>query len=257
MEGGNSAKNNLHQKTKQHTMRHEHQFIESQIKGYEVCSECGTYHSTNQESPEVLYQEREYWDTGDGSTGRSTIEQQVSNFNCIDDCGISKADRIMQFVPDGKMALEIGCAPGEVLKRLSDKGYEAWGVEPSERYLQFICNHAPKAKVIHGFFPQVFTEEQNSIFDCIIGIDVFEHIEEVDVFLSAVKRLLTNGGTAIFMSPIILDDGDGFVRKRDFEPSQHCWIHSEKYLKPYLQEIFTDVKFATWICGHNLIILKK
>lgn len=237
---------------------HKHNFRESTIPDYEVCIECGTYHSTNQVSPEILYVEQKYWDEGDGSTGRSTIEQQVSNFNCIDDCGISKADRIMQFVPDGgKAALEIAASPGVILQRLIDKGYDTWGIEPSDRYIPFICSQAPQAKVIHGFFPQVFTEDQSNIFTVIIGCDIFEHIQDYDGFLRAVYRLLTDGGTAIFMSPLILDDGDGFVRKRDFEPSQHCWIHSEKYLKPYLQEMFTEVKFTTWICGHNLIIVKK
>jgi 2-polyprenyl-3-methyl-5-hydroxy-6-metoxy-1,4-benzoquinol methylase len=237
---------------------HKHNFRESTIKDYEVCIECQTYHSTNQESPVVLYQEQEYWDTGDGKTGRSTIEQQVSNFNCIDDCGISKADRVMQFVPDGgKAALEIAASPGVILQRLIDKGYDTWGVEPSDKYIPFICNQAPQAKVIHGFFPQVFTEDQSDIYDVIIGADIFEHFDNYELFLNSTHRLLTQGGTAIFMSPILLDDGDGFVRRRDFEPSQHAWIHSEKYLKPYLQEMFSEVKFANWINGHQLIILKK
>ena len=236
------------------TSDHKHIFTQSTIKDYEVC-DCGTFHSTAQVEPSLIY-ESDYWDTGDGKTGRSTIEQQVSNFNCIDDCGISKADRIMQFVPDGKIALEIACSPGVILKRLIDKGYEAWGIEPSDKYLEFICNQAPNSKVIHGYFPQVFNEGEHDLFDCIVALDVMEHIDDFKGFFMAVNRLLRDGGTAVVMSPVILTDG--LYRKIDFNhPDEHCWIHSQAYLEPYLNSIFGEVKFQRWIVGHELIIIKK
>ncbi len=238
-------------------MSHIHTFEPCEFKDYEKCTGCGSYHSIAQVEPKIIYEDNDYWDTGDGKTGRSTIEQQVSNFNCIDDCGISKADRIMQFVPDGKTALEIGCSPAVLLQRLIEKGYDAYGIEPAEKYIEFICNQAKGAKIIHGYFPEATKDCLDKSFDCILGIDVFEHFENYSDFINETYRLLSDGGVAIFMSPIILDDGDGFVRKRDFEPSQHCWIHSEKFLKPYLQEIFTEVKFANWINGHQLLILTK
>lgn len=237
------------------TADHKHNFRESTIKDYEVCIECGTYHSTNQVEPKVIYEDSPYW--GDG-TGRSTLSQQISNMTCTDECGISKVNRVLQFVPKGKSVLEVACAPSAMLSALIEYGYtDVWGIEPSASYIPFICEHAPQSKVIHGFFPQVTETIQDGYFDTIVALDVFEHTDLYQDFLFEVKRLLKDGGTAVIMSPIILDDGDGFVRKRDFEPSQHCWIHSEKYLKPYLQEMFTEVKFSTWICGHNLIILKK
>jgi len=238
------------------TADHKHVFRESTIKDYEVCIECGTYHSTAQVEPSLIY-ETDYWDTGDSATGRSTIEQQSQNFECIDDCGISKSNRIMQFVPDGgKVALEIACAPGNILKRLIEKGYEAWGIEPNSKYLEFICNKAPNSKVIHGYFPQVFNQGEHDLYDCIVALDVMEHTDDFKGFFMAVNRLLKDGGTAVAMSPIILTDG--LYRKIDFNhPDEHCYIHSQAYLEPYLNSIFGEVKFQRWIVGHEIITMKK
>lgn len=234
---------------------HKHEFVISdKFAGYEFCPDCGSYHSIVQDDPKIIYEAEEYWSY---DNKRSKIEEQVLNLQCIDDCGISKVDRIMQFVPDGGTVLEIGCAPGILMKKLCDKGFDTFGIEPSERYLEFICNQAPKAKVFHGYFPQVSEDFKDEILECIIGMDVMEHVDDYESFFKEVQRLLIKGGTGIIMSPIILNE-DGLFRERDFSvPREHCWIHSQKFLEPYLQEMFSEVKFSRWIVGHELIILKK
>ncbi len=207
---------------------HKHNFRESTIKDYKVCIECGTYHSTNALPPPEVY-EVPYW--GDG-TGRSTLDQQISNMTCLDECGVSKIDRVLQFVQNGKAALEIAAAPGRMLQCLLDKGYEdVFGIEPNIIYVDFICRQAPSAKVIHGYFPDVFDESSKDMFDCIIGMDILEHVPDYGKFINAIHRLLVNGGTAILMSPISYEDG--FIRSRDFKSDEHIWLFSKKYLEPY------------------------
>lgn len=237
-------------------MNHQHRFLPATIyKNYEYCLDCGSYHSTAQVDPKVIYETKEYW--GDG-TGRSSLEEQMSNITCIDECGISKVDRIMQFVPDStRNALEIGCAPGALMGKLVQKGIDTWGIEPSVKYIDFICRQAIGAKVLHGMFPKVTSQLSDKFFDCIIAMDVFEHIEDYNSFIQEIQRLLEKDGTAIIMSPIILNE-DGFLRERDMQhPDEHCWIFTQKFLEPYLKEIFSEVKFGRWICGHEIIILKK
>jgi len=238
------------------TADHKHVFRESTIADYEVCIECGSYHSTNQIDPKIIYEENDYWDTGDGKTGRSNLKDQISNLTCIDECGISKVDRVMQFVPNGEYALEIAAAPGIMLKTLSDKFRVTVGIEPSEKYLKFIKDTSPKSNILHGYFPQVFDNGEHDLFDCIVGLDIMEHVDDYDTFFKSTHTLLKDNGVAIFMSPIILEDG--LYRQRDFDhPDEHCWIHTQKYLNPYLKGIFSNVKFSRWICGHEIIILTK
>lgn len=240
-------------------MSHQHTFIPSNsYQNYEVCTECGTFHSTALAPPDEVYVESDYWDRGDGKTGRSTMEQQQQNFLCTDDCGISKADRVLQFVPKrGKNVLEIAPAPGIMLQKLLDLNYDVFGVEPRAEYCQYLADYAKGANVICGYFPAATKECDDNIFQCVVGLDIFEHIEDYESFLKEIKRLLTPNGTAILMSPII-DNQDGFLRKRDMEhPEEHAWIFSQSFLEPYLKEMFSSVEFKNWIVGHTLIVLKK
>ena len=235
-------------------MNHIHTFEKSEFPDYEKCTGCGSYHSTALLPPDDVYVNVPYW--GDG-TGRSTLEQQFSNHNCIDDCGISKVDRVMQFVPKGDVVIEAACAPGALLKKLIEFGYkEVIGVEPAHRYVDFICHQAPGAKVVIGYFPDVVNPELKDYADCFVALDLAEHIEDYDTFFKAIHKLLKPGGTGIIMSPIILHDG--LFRKIDFQhPDEHAWIWTQTYLNRYLQDIFSEVKFTRWIVGHELVIFKK
>jgi 2-polyprenyl-3-methyl-5-hydroxy-6-metoxy-1,4-benzoquinol methylase len=235
-------------------MAHEHKFILSEIPYYEKCVLCGSYHSIAQEPPKTIYEDVDYWSY---DQKRSKPEEQVLNLQCIDDCGISKVDRMMQFVPKGQRALEIGCFPGVLMQKLTDAGYShVVGIEPSLKYIPFICEQAKEAIVINGYFPEITKEAPEETFDVIVGMDVFEHVDDYEAFIKEAHRLLAKGGTMVLMSPIILEDG--LYRKRDFaHPDEHCWIHSESFLREYLSEIFSEVKFTRWVCGHELVIVKK
>lgn len=234
-------------------MSHIHVFEKSEFKDYERCIGCGSYHSTAPKNPKILYEEEDYWSE---QHGHSTPQDQIYNLTETKTCGISKIDAILKYVPiEAENILEIGCCPGELLKILSEEGFNVTGIEPAWRHIEFISNNAPKAKVIKGYFPKIFSEEDVELFDCVIFMDVFEHIEDYDMFIKAVYRLLTKGGIAICMSPIIFEDG--LFRERDMKADEHIWIHHINFLKPYLEEIFDEVKFSDWIVGHELIILKK
>lgn len=235
------------------TADHKHNFRESTIKDYEVCIECGSYHSTAQDSPELLYCEEEYWCY---ENKRSKFEEQILNLNEQEGTGISKVDIVLKYIPEHtQTVLEGGCAPGELLRRLTEKGYDAFGIEPSVRYLEPILRQAPKAKVIHGFFPEVFKGELKEMFDCLIFMDCFEHIDDTDGFIDAAYKLLKPNGALICMSPIILEDG--LYRERDFIAREHSWIYTKSFLDSHLKRWFKEVKWDRWINGHELFISCK
>jgi 2-polyprenyl-3-methyl-5-hydroxy-6-metoxy-1,4-benzoquinol methylase len=230
-------------------MSHQHNFILSDKEGYEICTECKSYHSIAQKPPSEIY-ENNYWNQPD----RSTFEDQRHNLTESETCGISKVDKIMQYIPE-RTVLEIGAAPGELLKRLGESGYTAYGIEPDAQYIQPILNVAPLSRVIQGYFPDVF-DGINMQFDYIVAMDVFEHVDEYRRFLSEIKRLLKVGGSAIIMSPIIFEDG--LYRECDFKvPEQHAWIFTKEYLQEYLGAMFSSVVFDRWQNGHELFIVTK
>lgn len=232
---------------------HQHTFIPSDKKDYEVCTECGSYHSINQTDPETIYEKSEYWSYEEK---RSKPDEQIKNLNETEGTGISKVDIVIKYIPStAKVVCEAGCFPGEVLRRLKLLGHECWGVEPAEKYIDFIKNQSGGANIIKGYFPDVFDPKADNIFDAMIFQDVFEHVNDGEGFIAAVHRLLKPGGVAVFMSPIIFEDG--LFRFRDFKNDEHCWIYTKEFLKPYLEEIFSDVKWDRWVNGHEMFIVYK
>lgn len=230
---------------------HEHKFKPSEKEGYEVC-ECGTYHSIAQGNPKEIYEEKEYWSH---DTNHSTWDEQIGNLTENETCGVSKINKVLGYIPQRKPVLEIACAPGVMLKALGENGYDVWGIEPSDRYINDLFHQNPYAKIIKGYFPECTKPLPDKSFDYIIGMDVFEHIDNYVEFIEEIYRLLTDDGKAIIMSPIIL--GDGLYRERDFLPYEHCYIHSKGGLHELLHKYFKDVQFDRWIVGHEIIIMTK
>lgn len=229
---------------------HEHIFKPSGKDGYEVC-DCGSYHSIAQKPPQEIY-ENNYWSR---EQGRSTFEEQKHNLEETETCGISKVNKILEYIPE-RNVLEIGCSPGIIMQKISERGYNAYGIEPDAQYIEPILKTAPFSKVIKGYFPDVFKGINELYFDFIIAADVFEHVDDYETFLREAHRLLVQNGKLIIMSPIIFEDG--LYRECDFQvPEQHCWIFSKTFLEPYLKTIFSGVVFDRWINGHEMFIATK
>lgn len=230
---------------------HLHDFVPSLYAGYEQCVGCGSFHSIAQLPPKEIY-ENNYWSH---ENGRSTLEEQRYNVTESESCGISKVDKILSYIPD-RTALEIGCAPGELLKGLAEKGYVTYGVEPDKNYILPILEVAPFAKIIEGYFPEALRKVTELHFDFIVAMDIFEHVDDYDSFMREIYRLLKPGGTVILMSPIIYEDNQ--FRECDFAvPEQHCWIFTKEFLKNYLSQFFAGLKFERWKIGHEVIICTK
>lgn len=231
-----------------------HSFHPSDKQGYDVCSICGTYYSHSHEEPLDLYG-NDYWSHGNG---RSTIHEQVHNVTVpVGGAPWGKNDKVMQFVPSrGSAALEIACAPGDLLRRLGERFDTVYGIEVDPRYegeLRDVCG--PKPSLLFGLFPAVTKHLPEGILDCLIGLDVFEHVPDGEAFISECLRLLKPGGTLILMSPFTYSDG---VFDEDaFRPAEHIWIYSESWLEESFSEHFRDLCLDRWLPGHELFACKK
>lgn len=225
---------------------HRHQFVKAQFPGYERCIGCGTYHSTELAPPDELYKNN-YWN---GET-RSLLKDQVINLTTTE-FGISKIDKILSYV-DGGSLLEIGCAPGILLREAAKRCTKLHGIEPDRLNIPFIKQVAgSEVEIIEGYFPECKTPINR---DNIIAMDVVEHIENFERFILIVKLCLSSAGKFIFMSPIILEDK--LFRVKDFLPIEHAWIFTKKYLQNYLSEEFSSVIFDRWRVGHEIVICQK
>lgn len=202
----------------------------------------GTLRLTN---PKPLdYCNDPYW----GVDGKSTIDDQRYNLEQhLNADGISKVDCALRRCV-GNTLLEIGCAPGSLLRVARERGFDAIGVEPNKEYVETIANHS-SCVVLHGEFP-VISKLVNWTVDSIVALDVLEHVKDPEAFVSAALNLLNPGGRLILMVPALLEDG--LFREQD-KRFEHLHLFSEKHLREWLNPI----EISRWELGHETIVVEK
>jgi SAM-dependent methyltransferase len=93
--------------------------------------------------------------------------------------------------------LEIGCGRGIVVQHLVSRGWDVWGVE--------LATPAPiegiEERVITGSDAENLSSAFRASVECIMLLDVIEHIEDAPAFLRRMLRSFPNAGTAIVTVP--------------------------------------------------------
>jgi 2-polyprenyl-3-methyl-5-hydroxy-6-metoxy-1,4-benzoquinol methylase len=208
---------------------------------YEVLQN-GTLRLTN---PNRLdYCNDPYW----GVNGKSTLEDQRYNLEQhLNADGISKVDYALRRCV-GDTLLEIGCAPGSLLRVAKERGFNAIGIEPNSEYIEAISNYS-NCTVMHGEFPSVAKQISWSV-DSIVALDVLEHVKDPEAFVAAALKLLNPGGRLVLMVPALLEDGLSRGQDKHFE---HLHLFSEKHLREWLKPI----EISRWELGHETIVVEK
>lgn len=230
-----------------------HPFRPSDIKDYEQCPQCGTYHSLTAPDPKAVYS-KDYWD----GTIRSTLRDQDYNISKHLERGRTKSEFLFNLIwtQDRSAALDIGCAPGTLLRMLKqDAGFErVVGVDVDrscEEVIRDIGQH--QGELRFGFFPDVFSKRKLESFSLIMAVDVFEHVPEPGLFLKACHRLLKPDGQLLMMMPLL----DLELPKRFFDPIEHVFIHSKEHMFELCSETGFDPKFDQWTIGHDAVSARR
>jgi SAM-dependent methyltransferase len=106
------------------------------------------------------------------------------------------ADTLRPATAGGKV-LDVGCGVGQVVNRLQTAGFEAHGVDVSEPNIQRAITFSPRCQIYDGRklpFPEGF-------FDSAGALNVLEHVEEPELFIPEVVRVVKRGGKIVLSSP--------------------------------------------------------
>lgn len=129
----------------------------------------------------------------------------------------------------GKL-LEIGCATGQALKVLKDRGWEIVGVDPS-LWATGYAKHLLKLDVRRGVVTDInFPNEE---FDAIVLWDTFEHIPNPNEVLTTLTQWLKPDGLLIIYTP----DFNKFGDEKDhwlWSPRQHFFLYTPDSLSALL-----------------------
>jgi 2-polyprenyl-3-methyl-5-hydroxy-6-metoxy-1,4-benzoquinol methylase len=184
-----------------------------------------------------------YW----GVEGKSSIEEQVFNVGVfLGDNGKTKAETAMSYAV-GEQLLEIGCAPGEILRQAVAKGFAVVvGLEPCPEHIEFIESHSNAAVICRSF--EDF--DTDLTYDTIIALDVLEHVPDPEAFVDKAFSLLNSKGRLILMTPVLGPDIPW--RDCDFHP-EHLHLFHIDHIKEWLNPIALEL----WHPGHMTIVCEK
>jgi SAM-dependent methyltransferase len=99
-----------------------------------------------------------------------------------------------------RRALDLGCGNGSTVKLLSDLGFQAIGVEPSESGLAMARANFPHLKFYKGSAYDNLAEHYGR-FPLVLSLEVLEHCYDPQKFASTLYRLVEDTGIAIVSTP--------------------------------------------------------
>ena len=106
------------------------------------------------------------------------------------------ADTLCPDEPAGK-ALDIGCGVGQVVQRLMDAGHEAHGVEVSGPNIEKAKRVSDRCQLYDGRTLPF----GDATFDSVGALNVLEHVEEPEAFVTELVRVVKPGGKVVVSSP--------------------------------------------------------
>lgn len=97
----------------------------------------------------------------------------------------------------GARVLDVGCGVGQVVARLTEAGFEAWGVDVSEPNISRARKFSEQCQLYDGRklpFP-------DRHFASVGALNVLEHVDEPEAFIAELVRVTQPGGRIVLSSP--------------------------------------------------------
>lgn len=232
-----------------------HEYQLSPQPDYEVCTLCGTYHSTASLTPKEIYEDN-YWSE---KWGHNTLQEHQHNVDVHTENGVTKNEFVLSRieVQSRNTVLEIACAPGNLLRKLREQvGFrQVVGVDVDARYFSEMRDIAGREPVlVSGYFPDATKTFGYDMFDLIIGLDIFEHMHDPRAFLFECYRLLKRQGQLLLMAPMMTQT----FNPRFFHAKEHVFLHSMEHMQQLLLDTWFGVAtYDKWTEGHDTISVFK
>jgi SAM-dependent methyltransferase len=196
-----------------------------------VCAGCGCYVNRRPLRPEALRQVYSldlYWRRRQQMRGLLPIETRGHHYRSHGrlDYWLSLTAR---YGPrHGRVAIEVGCAPGVVLAELTKRGYDCIGVEADHHVAKWVREKVG-IPVREGIFPGPSLPQ----CDLFLAFDVAELSHNPLAFWKEAARLLWPGGVAIIQTVVETRDSGSLPQTRPdlFEPVEHLFLFTERSIR--------------------------
>lgn len=150
--------------------------------------------------------------------------------------------------------LEIGCGQGIFLNELKKLGFNVVGIEPSKTAVKKARENG--LNVINDYFPN--KEISHKKFDAVIMIHVLEHINNTDMILREIQKIITPGGFLM----LVQTNWKGLMPRiyksnwYAWVPRDHYWHFTPKGLKIYCKKFnfkIIKIEYSSLVHKKNII----
>jgi 2-polyprenyl-3-methyl-5-hydroxy-6-metoxy-1,4-benzoquinol methylase len=97
----------------------------------------------------------------------------------------------------GARVLDVGCGAGQVVGRLTEAGYEAYGVDVSEPNIELAKRFSSRCQ----FYDGRHLPFEDAYFASVGALNVLEHVEEPERFIPELVRVGEPGARIVISSP--------------------------------------------------------
>ena len=97
----------------------------------------------------------------------------------------------------GARVLDVGCGVGQVVARLAEAGFEAYGVDVSEPNIERAKTFCPRCRLYDG----KTLPFADGFFAGAGALNVLEHVDEPEKFIAELVRVVEVGGKIVLSSP--------------------------------------------------------
>mgnify|MGYP001197456289 FL=1 len=228
-------------------------------KSYGLCVDCGTY--VNKCPPDAsklseIYGLDKYWQDRQRFGGHPTIEKRGDLYR-VDGRLDKWVEMVSHYGPDEGVVIEVGCAPGVMLKELELKGYECIGVEANMDVVHWLRQNS-QLNVHQGIFPEISLPKANLF----LSFDVLEHSMEPLRFIKGISEHLESGGVAILQTAIDRYNADppfGEQFEKIFDDVEHTYIYTDDAIRLLVESTdlhIISLDHRTSLAG-EMIVLEK
>ena len=117
----------------------------------------------------------------------------------------------------GDRILDVGCGAGQVVGKLTEAGFEAHGVDVSEPNLERARRYSERCQLYDGrHLP--FADGH---FACVGALNVLEHVEHPEAFITELVRVTAPAGRVVISSPNFLR----VLGFRDYHPKMRGLVN--------------------------------
>lgn len=158
-----------------------------------VCKHCKVCQLKEVPPPEVIFTEYKHY----SSASKDNVKH-LENFSSLLNKMLKKESKI----------LEVGCNDGTLMSMLDGLGYKVLGIDPA-RNMDVLPIHKKLNTTFQNFgldsVEILMAKNNQTKFDCIIGLNVFAHFTSVGEAFIAVNKLLEKDGIFVFEVAYALD----------------------------------------------------